>query len=269
MIMVCGMVSAQTKYMNVKTADGEYVTFKVTPELQVTWDGDIKAITPIENALPGRFCVGNNKYVFFSKGNLYYDGSAFYFEDNQYTNKTTWDASHVSNFYWSEDPAVAYAQSYSNSNAASETVLFTNKDGFTVAGQQNVWFTLSKDEWKYIFENYASKNMAVCGKNGVVIAPAEVAKEDIPDSYDAETWAAAEAKGFVFLPITGYRETSNISEATESCIHWGCTPKDDDEADRLLFKSTGAQNYDTTGYKHWGAGIRLVTTQCTTTVMNE
>lgn len=268
MLMVCGMASAQ-KFMNVKTAEGKYVSFKVTPELKVTWDSTPQAATPIENALPGKFNVGDDKYVYFSKGNLYYNGTDFCFEENQYSIATTWNTSHVSNFHWAENPAVAYAISYNNSDAAAETVLFTNKEGFTVAGQTDVWVTLTKAEWIYLFEHYASKNMSVCSKNGVVIAPAGVTNEDIPDSYDADTWAKAESEGFVFLPSTGYRTGSGITNSSSEFIYWGSTPKDDDEADRLLFKPDGTQNYNTTGYKYWGAGIRLVTTQSTPNIINE
>lgn len=263
LLLVCATVSAQNRYMNVKTADGKYVSFRVTPDLQVTWDGTAQG-NPITNALPGKFKVSDSKSVYFSKGNLYYDGSTFAFEDSQYSISASWSATHVSNFFWSASPTVACADSYSDAAAKEDDVLFTNDADFTVAGQKGVWFTLSADEWLYLFQHYAYKYVNVCGKSGIVIAPSSVEADAISDTYEGAAWAAAEAQGFVFLPNTGFRTGKIISETHKSCIYWTCNTKGNTtEARREFFQmgSTLSVELETSGLRYWGVGIRLVTTQ--------
>jgi len=129
---------------------------------------------PPAGALRGLFTVqdpdgkpssGDEVQVRFSKGNLYYDGSAFQFEANQYDyrhyNGKTGDAAviggiskptpagHVGSFFWSRTASVAMASAYSDDSAAVNDIFFTNADpttpkaDFTANGAAGVWRTLS------------------------------------------------------------------------------------------------------------------------------
>lgn len=233
--------------------------------------------------LPGLFTVGNGAdgkagteddvQVRFSKGNLWYGPATegapatFNFEANQYSISSSWDANHVSNFYWSKTASVAYADSYNESGTSEDDVFFTNATGFTVGGQTNVWRTLSHDEWKYLFDHHTYKYVSVNGKHGIVIAPDEFSGT-IEDSYEGEAWATAESNGFVFLPSTGYRSGLGILEKEGdkiSCIYWTSTASGLDDDNPTAYRTFFQWNKDTplsknfeTGLREWAVGIRLV-----------
>ena len=214
-------------------------------------------------ALSGMFSVSDTKQVYFSKGNLYYDGSAFKFEDNQYSIATGWSTSHVSNFFWSKTAADAYAGSCSYETATAGDVFFTNASDFTVNGQTGVWRTLSHAEWNYLFNHYAYKYTSVNGKSGLVIAPAGKTVEDISD-YTADAWATAESNGFVFLPNTGYRYGTSIPETDKSCLYWSSTLSSNNKPYRQFFQwdsseSSLKKDFEDATLCYWGIGIRLVT----------
>ncbi|MBQ0103489.1 MAG: hypothetical protein KBS99_04865 [Prevotellaceae bacterium] len=223
-----------------------------------------------ENALPSGFSVSDTKKVYFSKGNLYYNGGEFKLEDNQYSIATSWNTSHVSNFFWSKNATDACAESCSNEKANKGDVIFTNETettpnpSFTVNGQIGVWRTLSHSEWNYLFSHYKYKYTKVCGKSGLVIAPTDVTT--IADSYDAAAWATAEANGYVFLPNTGYRDYIWIEETDKSCIYWSstlCTEEGDNKNKpyRQFFQWNGmslSEAFEDASLCYWGVGIRLV-----------
>lgn len=121
-------------------------------ESKITFQANIP-----EGALSGVFSVSPTKKVRFSKGNLYYNGTDFKFENNQYT-RSTWQESHVGLFYWSKNVSEACADYYSDSFVQEiNDVLFTNseaakaKPGFIVNGVEGKFRTLSLSEWKYLF----------------------------------------------------------------------------------------------------------------------
>ena len=175
--------------------------------------------------LPGEFTIntGGTK-VKFSKGSLYWDGSAFRFEANQWSFASTWDTLHVNHFLWSKSASVAYAATYSDSGATTSDEFFTNSSSFQVAGEEaGTWRTLSKDEWGYLLINRSGNRFAkakVNGVTGLLIFPdgysgttsgngiaavnnagAAYPGNNIPD----DTWASMESDGAVFLPAAGAR----------------------------------------------------------------
>ena len=223
-----------------------------------------------EDALPGRFSVSDTKTVHFSKGNLYYDSDASKFKmyESQYIVQIT--ATNLANFFWSATATDACASSCSNEKAGEGDVIFTNETettpnpSFTVNGQTGVWRTLSHSEWNYLFSHYKYKYTKVCDKSGLVIAPAGATA--IADSYDAAAWATAEANGYVFLPNTGYRSGTSVSETDKSCIYWSsslCTEEGDNKNKpyRQFFQWNGtslSEAFEDASLCYWGVGIRLV-----------
>ncbi len=241
-------------------------------------------------ALPGVFTVKAEtetepaKKVRFSQGNLWYGprttgaSSTFNFETNQYKISSSWDESHVSNFYWSRTANYACLKDYSDYGYTTD-ILFTNatettpNTDFTVNGITGVWRTLSQAEWQYLLNKHKYEYVQVNGIYGIVIAPDEFSGR-IKESYDATTWATAEAAGLVFLPITGYRTGGYIYEVSGdaiSCIYWTSTAEsgNHENAYRMFFQWKRAKseleeskldtNFNEGGKREWAAGIRLVT----------
>ncbi len=219
------------------------------------------AFTPA-GALTGKFSVSASKQIQFSKGNLYYDGSKFNFETNQYDVQNSWSTSHVSHFFWSKDASVAYAASYSESGTSGSDVFFTNADGFTVnvgGAEQSGWRTLSKDEWTYLFNNHNKKWITVCGQTGYAIAPDGVSADAIAGSYTTDTdWKTAQDAGIVFLPAAGSRSGSSVSNVGRLGYYWSSSAYDGNFAYDVYFNSSSVSpgSYDS---RYYGFSVRLIT----------
>jgi hypothetical protein len=210
------------------------------------------------NALTGVFSVAANKQVQFSKGNLYYDGSEWGFEDNQYDFRT-WEANdaikdgvysetgtesgNVGLFYWTKDTAKSYLVEYDSSGRSSEDTFFANNNA-DVMGEE--WFALSYDELYYLFDTRAdaSNKRGIATVNtgsisilGVVLLPDSWTLPDgcswtagdslewegmewTINSYTAEQWAAMESAGAVFMPAMGHRDVTEASYVRYQGEYW-------------------------------------------------
>lgn len=198
--------------------------------------------TPV--LLPGEFSVSATKSVRFSYGNLYWTGSAFEFEKDQFSYPTSWDSNHVGHFYWTIDAASAYAVEYVEGGEQSTDVLFTNKEGFTIYGQTG-WRTLSKDEWDYLLntrDNATNKRnivIVIDGENveigkGLVIAP-DSFSGPLQSPYKI---ADLNEKGLVFLPLTGSRQKNSVSAAGVTGYYWTGTAINGNGAKCMYFNNS-------------------------------
>ena len=190
-------------------------------------DGSGKSATctvTVIDVLPGKFTVNSSgKQVYFSTGNLYWNGSAFMFETNQYDypDPTSKTASHIGHFYWSKTASVAYASSYSESGTAASDVLFTNATaetpnaGFSVNGLSNIWRSLSKAEWEYLLGTrtvtcgtryvYSTSGITVAGTKycGIFIFPDDYSGSATTSAMSSLTWAQIKEAGIVYIPAAG------------------------------------------------------------------
>lgn len=182
--------------------------------------------TPVDlpnGALPGAFSVSATKKVYFSQGNLYWNGITFRFEETQYGVPTSRDISHLGFFHWSSDASVACAEEYNETGATGTDVFFTNdtaetaKSDFTVYGVTGRYRLLSADEWKYLLDNHTYKWVAVNGMNGYAIAPDNFAGV-IADSYPDD--AALAENNLVFLPAAGYCIASTLYSSGSYGSYW-------------------------------------------------
>ena len=250
---------------------------------------DDKKWTEAEGKLPGLFTIGkgtdgtpgteDDVQVRFSQGNLWYGkvGSAttatFNFEANQYDSTPSangsWSTSHVSHFFWSKTPSVAYAQSYSDAGASDNDVFFTNQEGFKVSvggTEQTGWRTLSQQEWEYLFKSRTNASslykygVTVCGKtNCLIIAPDnwDTSANPLNASYDATAWATAEAAGLVCLPAAGRREVSSVGNVGSYGDYWSSTTIGSDTANFFYFPNTPTSSR--CNRDHYSYSVRLVT----------
>ena len=209
--------------------------------------------------------------VLFSQGNLYYNGSAFKFETNQYDFVSSWDASHVSHFYWSKTASEAYAETLNSSTTRGvNDVFFTNASGFTVNGQSG-WRTLSKDEWVYLLNTrtmtngkprYTNKVSGITIEGatykGLFIYPDGYNKAEIGETGAPSTWAEINAAGVVFLPSAGGRSSSNTFD-NRYHLYWSSTPyagNVNNAYDLLFYESVfNPGNYSS---RSNGGSVRLV-----------
>lgn len=180
--------------------------------------------------LTGVFSVSVSKKVCFSKGNLQLDGAnTWKFADNQwdYFGDTQAD-NHRDLFGWGTG---------NNPNKTSEdnndygTFNDWGNNSFLQAQLGTGWYTLSNDEWHYLFKTRTvnggtgadhsyTLGQSVNGKMGVVI---------YPDNYagalytTGANWSTFEAAGCVFLPAAGTRYGNGLGN-TDKGYYWSSTP---------------------------------------------
>lgn len=235
-----------------------------------------------ENVLPGVYTIGIGKQVYFTNGNLFWDGDAFEFEANQYDFPTSWDASHVGHFFWSKDARVACADNYDTANETYGVtlkvtdLLFTN--AFAVAGTNSLYRSLSTDEWKYLLndrENASQKFgwATVCGKNGLIILPDSFSDPKtnstsggpafLPGSVneytDGDAWNAMEAAGALFLPEAGRRHGDRIFPNFGEYLTSTCSSTNSENSYNLYFDNDGNIDPEDHYTRNNAGSIRLVT----------
>lgn len=184
--------------------------------------------------LPGEFSVSDNKSVQFTAGNLYWDGSVFKFEDNQYDFISYWNDRHVGHFFWTNNADLAVLEQYQEFKKTDKDVFFTNAQEttanpqFTVNNVTGVFRTLSKDEWVHLLRvrtvnsgkglNHSySVNINYGGFNGFVL---------YPDDYSGPMLSATVdelPEGVVFLPLAGQRRDNRMYRTEDKGFYWAST----------------------------------------------
>ena len=238
----------------------------------------------------GLFSVSPTKRVYFSKGNLQYDGTNWKFAASQWevlgangTGATGTATNYPMDFFtWGNIDSPTYnGTTYYTGNA--------DLSGITDWGSRmgSGWYTLSKDEWLYLFgmeENNTDKSgharyrkyfrATVNGVKGIVLLPDDLSGiSDIPaesnrgtasnfaKTYTTDAWSAMESAGCVFLPTAGFRKTdASVSHVGWSGFYWESTAYDASKAYTVGFDNTfvdPAGNFDRT----FGFSVRLVIDQ--------
>lgn len=268
--------------VDVSLPQGKHTTLNLTlpfDSSELTFDISVGAWVPnsedVEMALQaeekpemvsGVFTVNDSgKTVKFTKGNLYWDGSKFSCEANQYDYPTSWDASHVGHFFWSKDARVAYAADYNAANTEFGITPATTDTFFAADGGVFEGFTvLSKTEWGYLFSNAVAKNsssentITIAGKSCLVLKP-DGFSGTVADSYTAAEWVEAEKSGLVALPFAGSRTGSSPSSGGSNGDCWSSAPSGSYEAWYACFGSNNAATYD--NLRYCGYSVRLVSVQ--------
>ena len=186
----------------------------------------------VQGALSGQFSVSATKKVYFSQGNLQYQASTntFRFASAQYTRIGVSGNNNVSATYtgWID----WYGWGTGN-NPTKKTEVSSEYSSFTDWGvnaisnggnQANLWRTLTKAEWEYLFSGRANaasrRSMATVNDvKGYIFLPdswslpsgisftADVQNSWTKNKYTSAQWQLMEQNGAVFLP-----KTASISE---------------------------------------------------------
>ena len=228
----------------------------------------------IPGALIGQFSVSNTKKVHFSKGNLRYVSGTWSFFDHQYDCYDIYSSDARDKFGWSTS-SPTYGMSTS-SNISDYSGSFV--DWGTVPGIGEGWYTLSHEEWYYLFNDrtdatskygYATVNDV----HGIIILPDAFVDPNKnkgsnafvgsttygwnANKYTAENWALMEAAGAVFLPAAGYREETTVKNVDSYGYYWSSSPDGEDGPYSVYFYSDYL-DADYNDYRFWGQSVRLV-----------
>ncbi|MCQ2152337.1 MAG: hypothetical protein MJY70_04705, partial [Bacteroidales bacterium] len=136
-------------------------------------------------------------------------------------------------------------------------------------GDGSTWRTLSKDEWTYLFDTRTMTNSKARYSNainGVTIGGTTYKGLFLyPDDYNGEvvsssmTWDEINAAGIVFLPATGSRSGTNVSDVGDKGNYWSSTVSDSGSgfAYSALFDSS--EVIPLSNGRDCGCSVRLVT----------
>lgn len=186
--------------------------------------------------LAGVFSVSATKKVHFSKGNLQatYNSSAstytWGFAANQYdyignaagntTIDSQTDGAVVDLFGWSTAKTTyGISTSTSDSDYSGDFV-----DWGKAIDDKGTWSTLSKDEWKYLFDTrqvnggtkegksyqIATINSDATSVDGMILYPDDYTSQTGATSYTSAEWTKMEQDDCVFLPVAGCRKGSSV-----------------------------------------------------------
>lgn len=263
---------------------GEYtvpvsIDYNTVPAGPVTPD---PGPTPAPTPLSGVFTVSAGKTVQFSPGNLRYASGAWSFFDHQYDYYATYSADAWDKFGWS-NATNNFGMSTSTVNADYQGDLV---DWGTVPGIGTGWFTLSNNEWVYLFNtrsastvNSVANARYAKGKvnevYGIILFPDTYTHPTgvaLPvginqvgntgwngNNYSAADWTAMETAGCVFLPAAGYREGTSVQSAGSSCSYRSSTrlTSTTDMVNYVYFTATNL-NVSGSNYGRYGQCVRLV-----------
>lgn len=202
-------------------------------------------------AIPHRFKVDGNRYVYFSQGNLWSNITQLippyptecHFEQKQYeyTNEHK-NVNHVSCLFWCNWDAGASYISLLSDGTYSQDVHFTNRPNFTINGDPvGTWRLLTGDEWEFLIANHDCAVGKANGIPGLIIlcdnfkypencdhltdlceneSWLPVGDEFTQNNYDATDWAKMEANGALFLPAVGRRTSGGVDNLRIEGIYW-------------------------------------------------
>ena len=264
--------------------EGSPVTIQYTGRLKVKGVTAVMAAEPSvpDGALSGVFSVSSTKQVNFSKGNLRYASGAWSFFDNQYDYYATYSADAWDKFGWSNSTN-NFGMSTSTENAVYQGDLV---DWGTVPGIGTGWFTLSNNEWVYLFNTRSASTVnsvadaryakgKVNGVYGIILFPdtythptgvtLPVGINEVGNAgwngnnYSAADWTAMETAGCVFLPATGYREGNSVQSAGSSCSYRSSSRNTSttDMVNYVYFTAT-TLSVSASNYGRYGQCVRLV-----------
>lgn len=207
----------------VKSLNGNAITINRNERVTLTREGDeLEFVTPA-NFIDGRFTIDDQgTQVYFSKGNLDYNGS-YFFAENQYD--------YGGYFGWGTGNNPTLTSDNPNDYAAY------NEWGNHVDGG---WYTLDYSQWSYVLGrcNWSLCGTAtVCGVHGFILLPDAWDFTTMPfnagcsyfqsgwdaNEYDATTtptWTQMEAAGAVFLPAAGNRFGTTMYNVGNSGHYW-------------------------------------------------
>ena len=223
-------------------------------------------MTEVPGAIPGMFSISSDGKTVFSKGNLRYASGTWSFFDNQYDYYTSYSAAAWDKFGWSTS-ATTYGMSTSDSGYSGD---FADWGSNAISNGGNTansgWFTLSSDEWTYLFDTRSASTVGGTSNGryakakvnnvwGVILFPdaythpsGVTAPVGINvtgntgwngNTYDATAWSKMETAGCVFLPAAGLRSGTSVGYVGEFGLYWS---------------RTGGGPYDPSGVR-FGSGI--------------
>lgn len=258
------------------TINEKLATISATPANPIT-----PTATTTQNS-NGVFSVSATKKVNFSKGNLQYQASTktWRFAEHQWDiigddneNISSSYSGWIDLFGWGTGNNPAKSSTSSSDNSS-----FSDWGNNTISnGGGKNWFTLTKDEWVYVFNTRSTSSgiryakAIVNGVNGVILLPDnwssvnyslsntnKPAASFSSNHISQSDWTSKlEANGAVFLPAAGWRGGTSVYEVGSDGDYWSATCGSSDSACSVGFYD-GRLSAGDWSYRERGQSVRLV-----------
>ena len=218
----------------------------------------------------GVFTVAEGKTVAFAPGNLQYHpaNDKWRFAENQpdYIGDAN---SNISSTYngWLDLFGWGTGDNPTNTiHNATEYPTF-NDWGSNKIGNDlpNTWRTLTKDEWVYIFNTRANASALygiakVNEVDGLIVLPDDWSASPLSanQSFTADQWLEMEQSGAVFLPASGYRNGTGVSDSGNALYYWSATNRLAYNAYYIYCLISSSINPKKDTWRYQGHAVRLV-----------
>ena len=242
------------------------------------------------------FSVSATQKVHFSQGNLQYQANTntWRFAEHQWDTIGSANAN-ISASYAGWIDLFGWGTGNNPTNTSTDyndysTFVDWGTNPISNGGNEaNMWRTLTKDEWAYLFYTRTNASTlfalgSVNGVNGTIILPdnwvlpagATFIASTLHglvwsgsyysnnndnnfshNTYTAEQWAVMESAGAVFLPAAGKRNGTDVDGVGSGGGYWSATPNDTNNAYNLNFNSNNL-NPQNNNNRNNGQSVRLV-----------
>ena len=259
-----------------------------------------------QGAIDGVFSVSPTERVYFSQGNLQYQISSdtWSFAEKQYDiigegntdsispyfkgtidlfawGTSGWDCGNTFFHPWDTEEGKAGA-SYGPPGESNLRGKYANSDWGVYnpisngGGQKNMWRTLSKLEWEYVFWDRTTSSglhyakAEVNGIKGLILLPDDWSTDtfalkdaDVKESHfksnviSASQWGVLEQAGAVFLPAAGTRSEYFVLSVGTDGWYWTSSYDENYSAYYVMFNDRQFFTNDAS-YRNGGNAVRLV-----------
>ncbi len=236
-----------------------------------------------EGAVAGLFSVSPTQQVYFSQGNLQYQASTrtWRFAEHQWDYIGN-DNANISSSYsgWIDLFGWGTGNNPTNiSTSSSDYSTFNDWGNNSISnGGGRRWFTLTRDEWVYVFNTRSTSSgiryakATVNGVNGVILLPDNWSSSNYSLSntnngnasfssnrISQSDWTnLLEANGAVFLPAAGWRYGTSVNLVGSYGQYWSASYTGSANAYGVYFSDGFLYADDWNNGRNLGRSVRLV-----------
>lgn len=264
-----GKVDAAVRFVYVNSATIRPTRAKVLPA-PCTMNTSVLAMKKIYPT----FSVSSTKKVYFSKGNLQYIASSNTWQFASTQTEVIGNAnSNISASYSSPIDLFGWGTGTNPTDTSTDNANYStfNDWGTRTLYGSTTWRTLSYNEWTYLLGTRDGNRFAkaiINSKYGVILFPDNYSPSITISNINNEganfvnistsNWTKLESDGCIFLPTSGFRNGTTITNVASAGYYWTSTSTNDTYSRRIVFNNISFYSSYYSGNKHNGNAVRLV-----------
>lgn len=221
-----------------------------------------------------KFSVSSTQKVYFSKGNLQYIASSNTWQFASTQTEVIGNAnSNISASYSSPIDLFGWGTGTNPTDTSTDNANYStfNDWGTRTLYGSTTWRTLSYNEWAYLLGTRDGNRFAkaiINSKYGVILFPDNYSPSITISNINNEganfvnistsNWTKLESDGCIFLPTSGFRNGTTITNVASAGYYWTSTSSNATYSRRIVFNNTSFYSSNYAGNKHNGNAVRLV-----------